>query len=75
MRTIEEITGIAISPYRHLESWLQYKYYIDIDGVVMGGRICKLLSIGGTVLRQESGYIEYPSKLLSPGKHYVSVNY
>jgi len=74
-RGVEELTGIKKSGRKELVDWSDYKYYINLDGVVMGGRLNKLLSQGGVVLQHQSGYYEFYEALLEPYKHYVPVAY
>lgn len=74
-RNIEEITGIPKSDYKPVQEWMDYKYFVNLDGVVMGGRLNKLLALGGVVLQHESGYTEYVDALMKPYEHYVPISY
>lgn len=74
-RTIEEITGVPMSSYAAPRKWAGYKYYVNIDGVVLGGRASKLLGFGGVMLQQDAGYQEYLSARLEANKHYVPIKY
>jgi len=74
-RSVEEITGIAKSTYKTVEEWMDYKYFVNLDGVVMGGRLNKLMALGGVVLQHEAGYTEYVDALMKPYEHYVPISY
>jgi len=74
-RSVEELTGVAKSDYKDVADWQNFKYYINLDGVVMGGRITKLLSLGGVVLQQQAGYTEHVDALMKPYEHYVPIEY
>lgn len=74
-RSVEELTGIPKSDYKKVEDWENYKYYVNLDGVVMGGRLNKLLSLGGVVLQHQAGYKENINALVKPYEHYVPIEY
>lgn len=74
-RDVQEMTGIAKAGYQDVDTWQNYKYFVNLDGVVLGGRLPKLLRLGGVVLQQEAGYTEHISGLLKPYEHYVPVEY
>jgi len=74
-RNIEDLTGIAKSTYKDVTDWQNFKYYVNLDGVVMGGRITKLLSLGGVVLQHQAGYTEHVDALMKPYEHYVPIEY
>jgi len=74
-RTVENLTGIAQSGFRPLEDWANFKYYMNLDGVVMGGRTNKLMALGGVVLQHQAGYREHIDALAEPYVHYLPVEY
>mmetsp|Transcript_51542 Transcript_51542/g.122603 ORF Transcript_51542/g.122603 Transcript_51542/m.122603 type:complete len:609 (-) Transcript_51542:102-1928(-) len=74
-RPIEEFTGRAKAARARVEAWYDYKYYLNLDGVVMGGRTNKLMQLGGVPLQHEAGYREYLDALMEPFEHYVPVKY
>jgi len=74
-RSLEELVGVKQSPHKEASEWAGYKYYVNVDGVVMGGRLNKLMAQGGVVLQQQSGYLEYYDALLKPYEHYLPVAY
>ena len=41
-----------------------YKYYLNLDGVVMGGRLPKLLALGGVLLQASVRSRRYYTLLL-----------
>lgn len=70
------LTGIDQNQgFTPLKRWSHYKYYLNIDGVVMGGRMNKLMSLGGVVLQHQAGYYEHFEDLLEPYEHYVPIAY
>lgn len=73
---IEQLTGLPKSEYKRVWEWQDtYKYYLNVDGVVMGGRLNKLMSLGGVVLQHSSGYREHFHALARPYQHYVPLAY
>jgi len=74
-QSVEELTGISKSKYRSIANTDNFQYYINLDGVVMGGRLNKLLSLGGVVLQHQAGYKEHFDALLKPYEHYVPIEY
>jgi len=74
-RSVEDLTGARRSSYKSLERWDHFKYYVNLDGVVMGGRLNKLLALGGVVLQQKAGYYEHLDALVQPYVHYVPIEY
>merc|ERR1719460_308663 len=74
-RSVEELTGIAKAKFQGAKKWQNFKYYVNLDGVVMGGRLNKLLSIGGVVLQHKAGYKENINALVKPYEHYVPIEY
>jgi len=74
-RSIKELTGVLPVSPKPLQQWANFKYYLNIDGVVMGGRLNKLLSLGGVVLQHDAGYREHISSLMKPYEHYVPIAY
>jgi len=73
--SVEELTGIAKSTYQAVDNWEGFKYYVNLDGVVMGGRLNKLLALGGVVLQHQAGYHEHTNALMKPYEHYVPIEY
>lgn len=74
-REIKDLTGVkAVSP-KPLQQWANFKYYLNVDGVVMGGRLNKLLALGGVVLQHNAGYREHIDLLMKPYEHYVPIEY
>lgn len=74
-RSVENLTGIEQAGFTPLKKWANYKYYLNIDGVVMGGRMNKLLALGGVVLQHRAGYYEHFEGILEPYEHYVPIAY
>jgi len=74
-RSVQEITGIPLSEYKEVDQWMNYKYYVNVDGVVLGGRLIKLMALGGVVLQHQAGYTEHMYALMKPYVHYVPVSY
>lgn len=74
-RSVVNLTGIEQAGFTPLNKWAHYKYYLNIDGVVMGGRMNKLLSLGGVVLQHQAGYYEHFEDILEPYVHYVPIAY
>jgi len=72
---VRDLTGIKRSVYKRLNNFSKFKYYINVDGVVMGGRFNKLLAMGGVVLQQDAGYYEHLNALARPYEHYVPIRY
>lgn len=73
--SVEELTGIPRASYQGATAWENYKYYLNVDGVVMGGRFVKLMCMGGVVLQHQAGYFEHVSALAKPYKHFVPLRY
>lgn len=74
-RSVTELTGAPQSDYKETNSWDGFKYYVNLDGVVLGGRMTKLLSLGGVVLQHQAGYVEHIDALMKPYEHYVPIEY
>lgn len=74
-RSVQELTGIPPSEYKGVDQWMNYKYYVNLDGVVLGGRLNKLMALGGVVLQHQAGYTEHMYALMKPYVHYVPVSY
>jgi len=74
-RSIEELTGIPKAGFKGTDEWENYKYYVNLDGVVLGGRISKLFALGGVVLQHQAGYLEHTDALMKPYEHYVPIEY
>jgi len=72
---IKELTGRGPVSPKPLQQWADFKYYLNVDGVVMGGRLNKLLALGGVVLQHNSGYREHVNMLMKPYEHYVPIEY
>lgn len=73
--SVAELTGLRQAGFKALEQWGHFKYYVNLDGVVMGGRLNKLMGLGGVVLQHEAGYREHIDALAKPYVHYVPVRY
>lgn len=74
-RSVVELTGKKKVGRSFVDDWDNYKYYLNIDGVVMGGRLNKLAALGGVILQHQSGYYENIDALLNPGEHYLPIEY
>mmetsp|Transcript_52995 Transcript_52995/g.102286 ORF Transcript_52995/g.102286 Transcript_52995/m.102286 type:complete len:543 (-) Transcript_52995:79-1707(-) len=74
-RSIKELTGVLPVSPKPLQQWANFKYYLNVDGVVMGGRLNKLLALGGVVLQHKAGYREHVDMLMKPYEHYVPIEY
>lgn len=72
---IEKLTGRRMADRLSVELWDSHKYYVNVDGVVMGGRLNKLAALGGVILQQQAGYREHHDVLLRPGVHYLPLAY
>lgn len=73
--SMKDVVGVEPSKRRPASEWSDYKYYLNIDGVVMGGRLNRLMAQGGVVLQQQSGYQEYYNALLQPYVNFVPISY
>jgi hypothetical protein len=74
-RTVEAVTGAKRVGRKKLSQWADFKYYVNLDGVVMGGRLNKLFALGGVVLQHQAGYYEHMTALAKPYEHYVPIAY
>jgi hypothetical protein len=74
-RSVKELTGVSQSKFKPVSEWANFKYFINMDGVVLGGRLSKLLSLGGVVLQHDAGYSEHITGLMKPYEHYVPIEY
>jgi hypothetical protein len=74
-QSIQDMTGVQRAKWKAASDWDNFKYFVNLDGVVLGGRLNKLLSLGGVVLQHQAGYKEHFEALLKPYEHYVPVEY
>ncbi|KAG2500688.1 hypothetical protein HYH03_001454 [Edaphochlamys debaryana] len=49
----------------------RFRYTLNLDGITASSRLAKLLSLNSVVLKQESPWIEWYYRSLSPYGHYV----
>ncbi|GFH29433.1 CAP10 domain-containing protein, partial [Haematococcus lacustris] len=50
----------------------RYKYLISADGFTASCRFGKLLGVNSVIVKEDSPWVEYYYRALSPGQHYLT---